>query len=156
VARPVTLITGASAGLGADFARACARRGEELVLVARRRDRLDALAATLGGRAHVLVADLAGADAPAGLVAQVEDLGLEVGTLINNAGFGLAGRFSDLPLGRQLEMMDLNVRAVVELTGLVLPKMRARRAGAILNVASTAAFQPGRAWPSISRPRRSS
>jgi short-subunit dehydrogenase len=143
VARPVTLITGASAGLGADFARACARRGEELVLVARRRDRLDALAATLGGRAHVLTADLAGADAPAGLVAQVEDLGLEVGTLINNAGFGLAGRFADLPLGRQLEMMDLNVRAVVELTGLVLPKMHARRAGAILNVASTAAFQPG-------------
>ena len=143
MARPVTLITGASAGLGVAFARACARRGEELVLVARRRERLDALAAELGGRAHVLVADLAEAESPANLVAQVEELGLEIGTLINNAGFGLTGRFAALPLERQLEMVKLNVGAVVELTGLVLPQMRARRAGGILNVASTAGFQPG-------------
>jgi short-subunit dehydrogenase len=77
------------------------------------------------------------------LVAQVEALGLEVETLINNAGFGLTGRFAELPLDGQLEIMALNVRAVVELTGLALPNMRARRSGGILNVASTAGFQPG-------------
>jgi hypothetical protein len=137
------LITGASAGLGAEFARACVRRGEEVVLVARRRDRLEALAAEFEGQAHVLAADLADPGAPARLIADVERLGLQVGTLINNAGFGLNGRFATLPLERQVEMIDLNVRALTELTARVLPQMRARRAGAILNTASTAAFQSG-------------
>ncbi len=141
--RPITLITGASAGLGAEFARACVRRGEEVVLVARRRDRLEALAAEFEGQAHVLAADLADPGAPARLIADVERLGLQVGTLINNAGFGLNGRFATLPLERQVEMIDLNVRALTELTARVLPQMRARRAGAILNTASTAAFQSG-------------
>ncbi|MBV9882511.1 MAG: SDR family oxidoreductase [Sphingomonadaceae bacterium] len=141
--RPVTLITGASAGLGAEFARQCAARGEALVLVARRRDRLEALAAELGGAPHILVADLAREGAAASLLAEMEAEGLSVGTLINNAGFGLAGKFADRPVARLSEMIDLNVRTLVELCHLVLPAMRARGEGAILNVASTAAFQPG-------------
>jgi hypothetical protein len=140
--RPVTLITGASAGLGAEFARQCARRGDELVLVARRRDRLEALAAEVG-RAHAIVADLAAPGAPKKVIDAIADQGLTVSTLINNAGFGLTGKFADLPLDRQREMIDLNVGALIELTHLVLPKMRERHEGAILNVASTAAFQPG-------------
>jgi uncharacterized protein len=142
MSRPVTLITGASAGLGAEFARQCARRGEALVLVARRKDRLDALAAETGG-AEVIAADLAEPGAPARLIEAVAARDMTVATLINNAGFGLSGRFADLSLERQLEMIDLNVRALTELSRLVLPAMRERRAGAILNVASTAAFQPG-------------
>ncbi len=141
--RPITLVTGASAGLGAEFARQCAALGDELVLVARRRDRLDALAAELGGRVHVVPADLAAPGAAASLLYRVEALGLTAGTLINNAGFGLTGRFADLPLDRQLEMIDLNVRLLTELTYRALPGMRGRGSGAILNVASTAAFQAG-------------
>ena len=141
--RPVTLITGASAGLGVEFARQCAARGEELVLVARRRDRLDALAGAIGGRAHVFPLDLARAEAATSLINAVEAEGLSVDCLINNAGFGLAGRFADLPLERQREMIDLNVGTLTELSRLVLPAMQERGRGAILNVASTAAFQPG-------------
>jgi hypothetical protein len=140
--RPATLITGASAGLGAEFARQCAARGDELVLVARRRDRLDALAAELGN-AHVVAADLADPGAPTRILAEAGDRGLWVRTLINNAGFGLVGRFEALPLERQLAMVDLNVRALAELSHAVLGGMRAGGGGAILNVASTAAFQPG-------------
>ena len=99
MARPVTLITGASAGLGAEFARQCAKRGEALALVARRRDRMEALAAELGGDVHIFEADLAKAGAAASLIAELEAEGLAVGTLINNAGFGLAGRFAERPLG---------------------------------------------------------
>jgi len=142
-ARPVTLITGASAGLGAEFARQCAERGEDVVLVARRKDRLDALAAEIGGKAHVIVADLAEPGAAAKLVADTAARGLWVRTLINNAGFGLRGTFERLPLDRQLEMIDLNVRALTDLCHGVLDEMRLRGEGAILNVASTAAFQPG-------------
>jgi short-subunit dehydrogenase len=141
-ARSVTLITGASAGLGVEFARLCAARGDELVLVARRRDRLDALAAQLG-KSHVFAADLAVPGAAAALIGEVEAAGLEVETLINNAGFGLAGRFDALPLERQTAMIDLDVRVLTELCRLVLPAMRANRRGFLLNVASTAAFQPG-------------
>ena len=141
--RPVTLVTGASAGLGVEFARACARRGDELVLVARRQDRLERLAQEIGGKAHVLVADLSRPEAPAELLRQVEGLGLTVGTLINNAGFGGGGRVAEQALERQIEMIDLNVRALTELARRVLPAMLDRREGAILNVASTAAFQPG-------------
>jgi short-subunit dehydrogenase len=143
VSRPVTLITGASAGLGAEFARQCAKRGEPLALAARRRDRMEALAAELGGAVHIFEADLAKAGAAASLIAELEAEGLSVGTLINNAGFGLGGKFADRPLGRFSEMIDLNVRTLTELCHLVLPAMRARGKGGILNVASTAAFQPG-------------
>ncbi len=143
MSRQVTLITGASAGLGAEFARACAARGEALALVARRRDRLEALKAELGGDVHIFAADLAPPGAAQSLIAELGAEGLGVDTLINNAGFGLAGKFVNLPLGRQSEMIDLNVRALVELCHLVLPAMREGGKGAILNVASTAAFQPG-------------
>ncbi len=140
--RPVTLVTGASSGLGAEFARLCARRGDEVVLAARRKERLDALAAEIGN-AHVVSIDLAHGQAPRQLVSELEWRGLRVETLINNAGSGLAGRFADLPLTRQREMLDLNVVALTELAHLVLPAMREKRQGAILNVASTGAFQPG-------------
>src|SRR5215217_4500102 len=141
--RPATLITGASAGLGAEFARQCAARGETLILVARRRERLDALKAELGGEAYVIAADLSAPDAAAALFAEVAELGLSVETLINNAGFGLAGAFAALPAERQIEMIDLNIRSLTELCRLFLPPMLERRRGFILNVASTAAFQAG-------------
>lgn len=140
--RLVTLVTGASSGLGAEFGRACAGRGDEVVLVARRRERLDTLAAELG-RAEVIAADLAAPGAAARLMAELAARRLEVATLINNAGMGLTGRFADLPLEPQRAMIDLNVGALVELTHSVLPAMRARGQGAILNVASTGAFQAG-------------
>ena len=141
--RPVTLITGASAGLGAEFARQCAARGEALLLVARRRDRLEALKSEIGGDVHVIAADLAEAGAAESLMAQVAAEGLAVATLINNAGFGGGGAFAGQPLDRQREMIDLNVRTLTLLCHLALGPMIERGKGAILNVASTAAFQPG-------------
>ena len=142
MSRPATVITGASAGLGAEFARQCAARGETLVLVARRRERLEALAAEVGN-AHAFAADLEAPGAAVRLLADVESLGLHVETLINNAGFGLAGRFARLPAERQLAMIDLNVRLLTELCRLCVPAMAERARGGILNVASTAAFQAG-------------
>jgi short-subunit dehydrogenase len=142
VSRPATLITGASAGLGAEFARQCARRGETLVLVARRRERLEALAAELGN-AHAVAADLEAPGAAARLLGEVERLGLHVETLINNAGFGLAGRFAHLPAERQAATIDLNVRLLTELCRLCVAPMVESGRGGILNVASTAAFQAG-------------
>lgn len=138
----ISLITGASAGLGAEFARQMAARGERLILVARRRDRLEALAAEIGG-AEVIAADIAEPGAAERLIAEVERRGLSVDTLINNAGFGLSGRFDTLPLERQRQMIELNVTALTELCRLAVPAMIARKRGAILNVASTAAFQAG-------------
>jgi short-subunit dehydrogenase len=143
VSRPVTLITGASAGLGAEFARQCAKRGEPLALAARRRDRMEALAREIGGEVHIFEADLSRDGAAASLIAELEAEGLSAGALINNAGFGLAGRFADRPLAKYSEMIDLNVRVLTELCHLVLPAMKERGQGGILNVASTAAFQPG-------------
>jgi len=143
LARPVTLITGASAGLGAEFARQCAARGEEVALVARRRDRMAALAREIGGTVHIFAADLAKPGAAASLIAELEAEGLTVDTLINNAGFGLAGKFWTRPLDRLAGMIDLNCRTLTELCHLVLPAMRERNRGAICNVASTAAFQAG-------------
>lgn len=141
--RAVTLVTGASAGLGAEFARQCAQRGEALVLVARRKDRLDALAAEIGGSVHVIADDLSEAGAAERVLAEIAAKNLHVDRLINNAGFGLIGRFAALPTDRQLGMIDLNIRTLTALTHLALPGMIARKTGAILNVASTAAFQPG-------------
>ena len=140
--RPATLITGASAGLGVEFARQCVKRGEEVILVARRKDRLNKLAAELG-KAHVIAADLSKPKAAEKLFAEVASRGLWVRTLINNAGFGLRGRFDALALDRQLEMIDLNIRSLTNLAFVALDNMRAHGGGAILNVASTAAFQPG-------------
>lgn len=138
----VTVITGASAGLGVDFARQLSTRGERLVLVARRKERLDALAAELG-QARVVAMDLGEAGASARLMADLAAHGDEVACLINNAGFGLAGRFAALDGARQRQMIDLNCGALTELAHAVLPAMIAAGRGKILNVASTAAFQPG-------------
>jgi short-subunit dehydrogenase len=140
--RPATLITGASAGLGVEFAKQCAARGDEVILVARRKGRLNKLAAELG-KAHVIAADLSKPKAAEKLLAEITSRDLWVRKLINNAGFGLRGRFDSLPLDRQLEMIDLNIRSLTNLAFIALDNMRAHGGGAILNVASTAAFQPG-------------
>ncbi|WP_314374326.1 SDR family oxidoreductase [Sphingomonas paucimobilis] len=141
------LITGASAGLGADFARALAKKPVTLVLTARRTDRLAALAQELGQRpgveVHVISADLGQPEGVKTLLAGMADRGLHIDTLINNAGYGALGPFADSDLATQLEMIDLNTRALVALTHALLPPMLARGRGAVLNVASTAAFQPG-------------
>lgn len=138
----VALITGASAGLGVEFARQLSKRGHRLVLAARRKDRLEALADELGN-ARAVAIDLSQANAAAKLMANIEAAGEEVEILINNAGFGLIGRFAELDAGREREMIDLNVGTLTDLCRTVAPRMIARRSGAILNVASTAAFQPG-------------
>jgi short-subunit dehydrogenase len=138
----VTLITGASAGLGVDFARQLSAKGKRLVLVARRKDRLDALAAELGN-ARAIGEDLSLRGAIDRLMADLAANGEHVELLVNNAGFGLTGRFAELDGKRQRQMIDLNCGALVELAHAVLPGMIDRKSGAILNVASTAAFQPG-------------
>jgi short-subunit dehydrogenase len=138
----VTLITGASAGLGVEFARQLGRRGERVVLVARRQDRLDALVAELGNARSVAL-DLGADGATTRLMADIAAHGERVDCLVNNAGFGLAGRFAALDGRRQRGMIDLNCGALTELAHAVLPAMIAAKAGRILNVASTAAFQPG-------------
>ncbi len=142
MSQPVTLITGASAGIGLEFARQLAKRGQKLVLVARRKDRLDALAAELGN-ARVVAIDLSEPGSTAKLMANLRKAGEHVETLINNAGFGLSGRFAELDADRQREMIDLNIARLTELCRAVAPGMIERKAGAILNLASTAAFQPG-------------
>jgi short-subunit dehydrogenase len=141
------LVTGASVGLGRELAQLFAADGHDVVLVARRQPELAALAARLvaehGVRAHVIVADLSDAAAPERLVAELRAREIEIEFLVNNAGFGAAGRFNELDLGRQLEMLRLNIMTLVHLTGLLLPAMLERRSGRILNLGSTAGFQPG-------------
>ena len=139
---PVTVITGASAGLGVDFARQLSARGDRLLLVARRKDRLDALAAELGN-ARTLALDLSVPGAAADLVADLAAHGETCATLVNNAGFGLWGKFLALDGPRQRQMIDLNCGVLVELCHALAGPMVERGDGAILNVASTAAFQPG-------------
>ncbi len=138
----VTLVTGASAGLGVEFARQLAKRGQRLVLVARRKDRLDSLAAELGS-ARAVEIDLSAKGATTALVADIARNGETVDVLINNAGFGLIGKFAELDAAREREMIELNVGALTELCRAVAPGMIERKSGGILNVASTAAFQPG-------------
>ena len=141
------LITGASAGLGEGFARSLAAEGHDLILTARRADRLETLAAELraahGVTVTILVADLGQPEAPAKLLADIAAAGLTIDTLINNAGFGARGGVAELDGAVQLGMIDLNCRALVALAQGVLPQMIARRSGGILNLASVASFQPG-------------
>ncbi|MFI5182551.1 MAG: SDR family NAD(P)-dependent oxidoreductase [Thermoanaerobaculia bacterium] len=145
--RRKALITGASSGIGADLARIFAREGHDLVLVARSRDRLDALAREVkekyGATARVLPIDLSEPGAARVIHAQAAEEGIEVDVLVNNAGFGMRGPFPELDPGRQLEMIQVNLVALTELTHLFAPEMVRRARGRILNVASTAAFQPG-------------
>ena len=140
--KKVALITGASAGLGVEFARQLSKRGHALVLAARRRDRLDALAAELGN-ARTIAIDLSQHDAAEALIADLDTAGEQVEILVNNAGFGLIGRFAKRDRERLREMIDLNVGTLTDLCRLVAPQMIERGSGGIINVASTAAFQPG-------------
>jgi short-subunit dehydrogenase len=141
-----TLITGASSGIGEVFARKLAVRGRNVLLVARSEDKLITLCNELGRsnsiRAQYVALDLSQPDAPARLFAEAQTRGLFVDLLINNAGFGSMSEFSTLDLARELNMIDLNVKSLVELTHRFLQPMIERRQGAIINVASTAAFQP--------------
>jgi short-subunit dehydrogenase len=134
------LVTGASSGLGEQFARQLSARGYDLALVARREQRLQAIADELPGDAVVVSHDLA-AD-PGGLVDRVDELELEVDLLVNNAGFGTYGRIWEIEEGRDAELVRLNCEAVVVLTRAFLPPMLERRRGGVIVVASTAGMQP--------------
>jgi uncharacterized protein len=139
------LVTGASAGIGEALARELARGGSNLVLTARRRDRLEVLARELksrhGVKTEIVVADLAEFAAPKEIFQFTQGKGLQIDLLVNNAGFGLYGKFEKVEAGRLLEMVQVNCSAVVHLTRLYLPGMVARRSGDVLIVASTASFQ---------------
>ena len=140
-----TLITGASSGIGAAFARKLAARGRNVFLVARSEDKLIALCNELGRltsiRAQYLALDLRHPDAGAQLFEETKKRELEIDMLINNAGFGSMGDFVKLDLNHELEMIQLNISALVELTQRFLGPMRDRNRGTIINVASTAGFQ---------------
>ena len=144
--RPVTVITGASAGIGAALARVFARNGHALALVARRKDRLyalaDEIAAAGAAKPLVIVADLHRSDAAEKISAALKALGAEPQYLVNNAGFGLVGTAEKLDRAEQLAMIDLNIRALTELS-LAFVDSLARHRGGLLNVASMAGFLPG-------------
>jgi short-subunit dehydrogenase len=141
-----TLITGASSGIGEAFARKLAARGHNLLLVARSEDKLITFCNELGRagsiRAQYVAMDLSEPDAPARLFEETKKRDLQIDFLINNAGFGSLGDFAKLDLAHELKMIDLNVRGLLELTHRFLAPMRERKSGAIINVASTAGFQP--------------
>jgi short-subunit dehydrogenase len=141
------LVTGASAGIGCELARLFARDRYDLVLVARRRARLEALVAELtaawGIRCEVIEKDLSAAGAAQTVLDELASKRIEVDVLVNNAGFGAGGKFVRGDPEVQLQMLQLNVVTLTHLTRLLLPGMLSRRRGKIMNVASTAAFQPG-------------
>ena len=141
------LITGASSGIGLELAKCFAADGARLVLVARNTPALESLAAELRHKfsieVRVLFADLANPETPARIFSELQSAGIIVDVLVNNAGFGTHGDFLETPLARQLEMVQVNVTALTQLTGLFLPGMKERRRGGVMNIASTAAFQPG-------------
>ena len=141
------LVTGASAGLGVELAREFARQGSRLVLVARRAERLAEVARALaeehGVEAEWLARDLSEPLAAEVLCEELERRGLTIDVLVNNAGFGARGRVLELPLERQLDLLQVNLVTLFELTHRLLPAMVARGRGGVLNVSSTAAFQAG-------------
>ena len=141
-----TLITGASSGIGEEFARNLAALGRNVLLVARSEDKLASLCNELGRsnsiRAQYLALDLSESESPARLFEEAERRGLVIDILINNAGFGSFGEFTRLELKRELNMIDLNIKSLVDLTYRFLIPMRDRKQGSIINVASTAGFQP--------------
>lgn len=147
MAQSTALITGASLGIGRDLAEQFAKHGHNVILVARSEGKLRELAQQLsqryGVQAHVIAQDLSLPDAAQRLYDAVQAQRLRVDILVNNAGFANYGMFHSLPLANQLEMIQLNVTTLVALTHLFAQDMVARRSGRILNVASTAAFQPG-------------
>jgi short-subunit dehydrogenase len=144
--KPVVLITGASSGIGAALAKVFAAHGHELALVARRGDRLEALAGEIAAtgrpRPTVVTADLERRDGASAIAAELSSQGLEPAIVVNNAGFGLHGEAAALSRDEQLAMIDVNVRALTELSLMFVDSV-ARHRGGILNVASLAAFLPG-------------
>lgn len=140
------LVTGASGGIGAELARQIAGDGYDVILTARREDRLEDIAAELEERhgitATVIPKDLAERDAPRDLFAEVQDGGHDVHTLVNNAGFPVYGRFEETPVDEELALMQVNMVALTHLTKLFLQPMTERGEGAILNMASAAAYYP--------------
>lgn len=140
------LITGASSGIGEVFAQKLARRGHNLVLVARSQEKLEVLAAELrqkhGISTDVIAQDLSAPGAAAAVAQVMRERQIEVDLLINNAGFGALGEFWKLPVERQSEMLRLNIQALMELTYLLVPPMVEKRRGGLINVSSTASFQP--------------
>jgi short-subunit dehydrogenase len=145
--KETVLVTGASAGIGRELARLAGKDGHDLVLVARRRDRLEGLAAELtsahGVEVTVIAVDLSDEAAPANIVERLRAENKRIDCLINNAGFGSCGPFANAVLDREVEMIHLNIRTLVQLTHSFLPEMLARKSGRILNIASVAAFVPG-------------
>jgi hypothetical protein len=140
-------ITGASSGIGRELARCFAADGCRLILLARNTDALETLAGELR-QAHkietlVLTADLSRPETPARVFKELQGSGIKVDVLVNNAGFGANGTFAALPLSRQLEMIQVNITALTNLTGLFLPGMIECRRGGVLNVGSLAGFLPG-------------
>ncbi|NEQ47362.1 MAG: SDR family oxidoreductase [Leptolyngbya sp. SIOISBB] len=140
------LITGASSGIGAVFAEQLAAQGHDLVLVARSQEKLQAIAdqliSTYGINATVIVQDLLAEGATANIFSQLEVQGIDLDLLVNNAGFGTYGELADGELTTYLNMIQLNISVLVDLTYRVLQGMKVRRSGSILNISSTAAFQP--------------
>jgi short-subunit dehydrogenase len=130
-----------------ELARVFARNGYDLILVSRRADALEAVAGRFEGeygiRAETLAADLSAADAPQRVFDHCANGKMTVDVLVNNAGIGVGGEFGESDLNRQMNIIHVNISALTQLTGLFLPQMMLRRSGRILNVASTAAFQPG-------------
>ena len=144
---PTALVTGASSGIGQCLAREFAANGYALVLVARRAAVLEKLAAELTSTSRtsvrVVTADLAKPGAASEIFERCTREGIEVDVLVNNAGIGLQGAFAELPPERQLELIQINVTALTELTRFFLPAMLKKNTGGVLNVGSTAGFQPG-------------
>jgi short-subunit dehydrogenase len=144
--RPTALVTGASSGIGLDLSRVLAKNGYDLVLVARTASKLQDAANELqksGVSAGVIASDLSRPSAAAEIVAELTLRNIEIEVLVNNAGYGLTGPFVENDLQREVDMIQVNVVALTQLTKLLLRPMVARKRGRILNVASTAAFQPG-------------
>lgn len=145
--RPVALVTGASSGIGRELAMLLAADRNDVILVARNKKKLEDLGrdltAAFGVAVRVLACDLAKSSGPADIARELFAAGVKVEILVNNAGFGVYGPFSETDGVKELEMIQVNVAAVTHLTKLFLPPMLERRRGRILNVASTAAFQPG-------------
>ena len=141
------LVTGASSGIGLELVRLFAHDGYDLILVARSVEKLDRLGAELsarhGIRARTVGADLGSPDAPGAIAETLKQAAVGIDVLVNNAGYGVHGPFAKTELQTELDLLRVNVVALTHLTKLLLPTMLARRAGRILNVASTAGFQPG-------------
>jgi len=145
--KSVALITGASRGIGLELAKECAKHSHDVVLVARHQDALEAAAGQIEGkygvRAIVVPADLSDTAAPSEIFSAMIAQQIEVHMLINNAGFGLGGEFLETNIEREIDMIQVNITALTQLTKLFTAPMVKRRSGRIMNVASTAAFQPG-------------